>query len=194
MSRTPYVVVPLLVAVALTGATGAQMLLTEPETADASAGYTCWNGGAAQAPEECDLPRGEQGLAWVFPSLDTSECRDPAPDRSGPTKVECRAWVGGTPVTIRYGKVGTVEGGRTYFKRTYADGARAESKAPDGSVNRYVWRLREPTRSGTWSLTSMYREHPFFVTVEAPTAKVRDRAFRRLVEMRDPAEVRATVG
>ncbi|WP_435741820.1 hypothetical protein [Nocardioides sp. SYSU DS0663] len=193
MARTPYIVVPLLVAVALSGATGARMLLSEPDPADAGATVECWDGLRTDSLENCSRPRSEEGLAWVFPSLDTAECEDPHPDRTGPAKVECEESIGRKPVTIRYGAVGEVEGGRSYFEKTYADGARAEAKAPDGSVNRYVWRLPEPTPSGDWVLTSMYREHPFFVTVEAPTARARDRAFKRFVEMRDPGEVRGTV-
>lgn len=196
MSRTPYVVVPLLVALALTGATGAQMLFADPDPADASEVVACWDGASAESFADCSRPRGEAGLAWVFPSLDTAKCSDVRSEdrRRGPLKLTCVETVGSVPVTVRYGAVGAVKGGLSYYEERYAAGNRTEARAPDGSVNRYVWRLREPTGDGVWLLSSMYRQHPFFVTVEAPTRAARDRAFKRLVEMRDPDEVRGVGG
>ncbi|MBC9732320.1 hypothetical protein [Nocardioides marmotae] len=192
MSRTAVVVVPLLVLLVGTGGLGARMLLADPDEADASAGPArCWDGSTSDdGVEGCSRPRGLDGLAWVFPSVDLDDRACTGVEEGRIARWTCRARAGGEPVTLTYAAVPDARKAVRRLDRTYADGDRAPARAEDGSVNRWVWRLSEPDESGRWLLTSAYREHPYSVRVAAPSARARDLALRELVEHRDPAEVR----
>ncbi|MDN4172130.1 hypothetical protein QWY28_04175 [Nocardioides sp. SOB77] len=192
MSRTPLVVVPLVVLLLAAAGFGARLLLADPDAADASGGPArCWDGTSSRdGVAGCSRPRGLEGLAWVFPSIDLDDPACSGAEGERRTTWRCRVRVAGAPVVVTYAAARDVRGNLRRLRRVYAAGDRAAARAADGSVNRWVWRLPEPDGSGLVRLTSAYREHPYAVTVAAPTVQARDLALRRVVEQRDPAEVR----
>ncbi|MDN4161242.1 hypothetical protein [Nocardioides abyssi] len=190
MGRTTLVVAPLLVLLVVAGATGARLLLAEPERADASGAVTCWDGSSASRVADCSRPRGLAGLAWVFPSADLDDPACRGGERRGGARWRCTLTVGGTPVEVVYAGARDARSTLRRVERTYAGGDRAAARAADGTVNRWVWRLAEPDATGSWVVTSVYRQHPWSVTVAAGTRRARDLALRTLVEQRDAAEVR----
>lgn len=126
----------------------------------------------------------------MFPSVDLDDLACRGSERGRTARWRCWVRVEGVPAVVTYAVARDVSSNLRRVRRTYAGGDRAVARAPDGTVNRWVWRLREPDPSGAWVLTSVYRRHPYRVTVSADTRRARDRALRTLVEHRDPAEVR----
>lgn len=192
MTRTPLVVVPLVVLLVATAGLGARMLLAEPDRADASGGpATCWDGSTSRTGVDgCSRPRGLAGLAWVFPSIDLDDQACSGREDGRTATWRCRVRVEGVPTLLRYVAARDTRTSLARARRMHAGGDRTEARAPDGSVNRVVWRSPDPDAEGRMSLTSAYRGHPYSVTVVAGTQRARDRALRTLVEHRDPADVR----
>jgi hypothetical protein len=147
----------------------------------------CWDGTSAATPAQCPALTGSAGLAWVFPSVDRDECTDEGKGPGKPAKWVCRVPLadGGT-VRIRYREHKSVDKGLAKLSRTYGEKSRDEVLSERDDVVRYVWRAPEADSDGRWSLSSMYAEHPWSVTIKGDSADDVEDALTDAVEFRNP--------
>lgn len=185
--RSLIVLVPLVAVVVVAAGIGASKLWAElPEDAAVSPEVTCWNGSTATL-EECPEPRGRAGLRWVFPSFTPgdsrcSEVRRRARDEARPLEFACQSSFDQRPLTITYSARTSLEQGLAFIERS--SGVEGE---PDADGERLVFRSPRADDDGLFRVTVAYAEHPYSVTVAAPTADVRDTALDELVRFR-PAD------
>ncbi|WP_134765775.1 hypothetical protein [Nocardioides sp. 1609] len=183
--RAVIVLLPLLVGIGIAASIGASMLWADDADAPGpEPDVTCWDRSVAPA-SECPEPTGLVGLRWVYPDLParaagcTPEGR--ADEATGTLAYVCTLPLGGDEVRVLYTRHATTEAGLERAARRHP-GVTAEED--DGRV---VYRDARPER-GRWSLTAAYADHPFSVTVEAATARLRDLALSELVS-RAPDDV-----
>jgi len=77
----------------------------------------CWDASTAPTVEQCSMPEGAAGLAWVFPQLSGQQCRPPKQGRSGAVvQVLCSATLpDGTTVKLGYYQWSSVDAGLAYY-------------------------------------------------------------------------------
>jgi hypothetical protein len=179
--RTPLVVVPLIVAVAVAGRVGVEMMTSKLPSATAE--VACWDGGTAASAADCPRPTGAEGLQWVFPGFrpDDDRCRDvlvERPEISRPAMWECVLVVDGRRVTVTYMQLAGVESARRFFDQQFAPRPRAEVATAEGELARYLWQ-RDSARARS-ELATMYAEHPYAVGIRAPSARLLTAALRTI--------------
>ncbi len=177
-TRVVLVLVPLLVGLLVAAGIGAAMLWDDsPPRPVPEAQVRCWDRSVAPVPQ-CPEPVGVAGLGWVFPGLDPAAegCR-PAGQGVG---VVCTVPLEDDDVVLGYRRESEVDAGLARIRGLYP-GVLPER---DGDV--LVYRAPRPD-AGRWSLVAIYEDHPFSVTVEAATARLRDLALAEGVDLR-PAE------
>lgn len=146
---------------------------------------TCWDGTSAATPAQCPALSGSAGLAWVFPSLDPTECTDQGKGRDKPAKWVCKVSLeDGNAVRIRYREHKSVDKALAGFARTYGAKNRDSVLSERDDLVRYVWRAPQADSEGRWSLTSMYAEHPWSVTIKGDSAGDVEGALSDAVEFR----------
>ena len=191
--RTAVVVGPLMAGLVVAGAFGARMMYADPEPASAlGPDVTCWDRTLAPA-DQCTLPTGVEGLAWVYPSFDPQDdsCVDVLlahPEYRRPTMWSCESDLHGRPLRVTYSELTGLETGLAYHEKLFADGKKSAFPGPHGTVDHYVWRLPEPV-DGMYRMAAMYVDVPYAVLIEGSTLRDRDRAYRDLVHQRDPRHV-----
>ena len=87
-------------------------------TSDAPVPARCWDASTAPRVEDCSLPDGAAGLAWVFPQLAGQQCRPPRAG-GGPgvvVRVLCSAKLqDGTKVQLGFYQWESVAAGDAYY-------------------------------------------------------------------------------
>lgn len=187
--RALLVLGPLVVGLLVAAGIGASKLWADPPERDAvSMVVTCWNGVEAPA-DECTEPQGGPGLQWVFPSfrLDDARCQEikrPARDEPRPVEFTCDRTLDQRRVVLVYTARTSLDQGMAFLRRTY-------DASPDEQADgeRLVFRSPVVDDNGNVALTAAYAEHPFTVTVRAPTEELRDTALDELVQFRPADEV-----
>lgn len=179
----------LLVGLLVAAGIGASKLWADPPERDAvSQTVTCWNG--TEAPlDECTEPEGGRGLQWVFPSfrLDDTRCEEikrPARTEKRPVEFTCDRTLDQRRVVLVYTARTSLDQGLAFLRRTY-------DATPDEEADgeRLVFRSSVVDDDGFVELTAAYAEHPFTVTVRAPTEELRDTALDELVRFRPADQV-----
>lgn len=177
--RTPFVVVPLVAAVAVAGGVGAQLMTATIPAA--SSDVVCWDGRSVAASDDCTSPVGTVGLQWVFPGFRPHRdgCRDvlvDRPEQQRPAMWECVRRVGGQRVTVTYIQVADVEEALRYFDRRFGTAPREEVATAEGELARYLWRRagRAP------ELATLYAEHPYAVGIRAGNLRLVTEALRTI--------------
>ncbi|WP_138874734.1 hypothetical protein [Nocardioides dongxiaopingii] len=192
--RAVIVLLPLLVGIGVAASIGASMLWADDaDEAGPEPDVTCWDRSVAPA-SECSEPTGLVGLRWVYPGIPARAAGCTPEGRTGERGREdgqagagdtlayvCPLPLGGDEVRLLYTRHATTEAG---LERT---ARRHEGVEPEEDAGRLVYRGARPER-GRWSLTAVYADHPFSVTVEAATARLRDLALSELVS-RAPDDV-----
>lgn len=146
----------------------------------------CWDGTSAATPAQCPALSGSAGLAWVFPSLDPTACADASLGANKPAKWVCRVSLDdGGAVRIRYREHKSVDKARASFSETYGATNRDSVLSERDDVVRYVWRASQADSEDRWSLSSMYAEHPWSVTIRGDSADEVETALTDLVEFRN---------
>lgn len=183
LRRRTLVVVPLLLGgVAVAGAYGARMMLSEDRST--GAGVVCWNGAAERTAADCSPLAGRGGLEWVFPSFDPDrlDCSDDLSSGDDtnlrPTSWTCEVLVAGTAVRVTYYRMSDPQQATAYQERRF--GAPAEqtpvaSAVGPGEAPQQVWRGRV---RGEFLAVAARTDVPFAVEVAADRPGPRDRALR----------------
>ncbi|GAA4687709.1 hypothetical protein [Nocardioides nanhaiensis] len=181
LRRRTLVVVPLLLGgVAVAGAYGARMMLSEDRST--GAGVVCWNGVAERTAADCSPLAGRAGLAWVFPSFDPDrlDCTDDLATGDGanlrPTSWTCNAQVGDNAVRITYYRMSDPQQAAAYQERRFGEpGGRTAVGSPvgPGEAPQQVWRGRV---RGEFLVVAARTDVPFAVEVAAELPRARDRA------------------
>ncbi len=145
---------------------------------------TCWDGTEVSDLSECSEPSGVEGLAWVFPTFDQDTCKQKSTE---PAKWTCKVTTadGGT-VKVRYREHKGVQGALAAYSSKYGTKNRTAVLSAREDVERYVWRSPRPNNNGVWTVSSMYAEHPWSVTVKGGKASDVEAAFNDSVEFRNP--------
>ena len=147
---------------------------------------TCWDGTSAATPAQCPALSGSAGLAWVFPSLDPTECTDKGKAANKPAKWVCKVSLAdGDAVRIRYREHNSVDKARAAFSQTYGAKNREPVLSERDNLVRYVWRAEEADSKGRWSLTLMYAKHPWSVTIKGDSAPDVEAALTDAVDFRN---------
>ena len=150
----------------------------------------CWDGSSANSLSDCTEPRGTVGLAWVFPSFIESQCTNKSPNGAKPAKWSCRvAAPQGGRVTIRYREHTSVKRALATYDRGFGRGNRTTAKSPRDDIERYLWRARRAGNTGAWTVTSLYADYPWAVTVKGRSRDAVDDAFSNVVEFRNPRRI-----
>jgi len=163
---------------------------TESSTPAEPDGVVCWDGSSVQSARQCSAPTGVEGLAWMYPSFDRSEC-----DRAGLPPPRLTVWQCweytpvGDRVLIRYSEWQSV----ALAEQSYASKQRGSTtsfeRSPNGRVVRTVWRYDDVNREGRVTLSAVYRDWPFSVSIEGDSARAIDDGLDQLVVQRNPADV-----
>lgn len=157
--------------------------------APSTTGEECWDGSQADTLNSCPIPSGTAGLAWVFPSFDPAECTDKT-EGAQPPRWNCSVTVdGGGKVRVRYREHGSLERGLATYSQDYGVRNRSEVLSPREDVERYVWRAPSADNFGFWSVSSMYAEHPWSVTVKGRASADVEAVFADVVEFRNPRRI-----
>jgi hypothetical protein len=132
----------------------------EPAAGGPSGQVKCWDGTGARATDECSLPAGAAGLAWVFPHLSSELCDAPSSTGTGVVLgVVCTTFLrDGTEIHVGYLQWETVQAGVDFY-----EGQQLVSS--DGAGFR-GW---TGTVGDTFTSALMYVDAPFSETVLVPT-------------------------
>ncbi|WP_340537815.1 hypothetical protein [Nocardioides sp. GXZ039] len=189
--RTTVVLVVLIGALAVAAVVGAGLLWASKPDRDAQSDVTCWDG--KEGPEaDCTEPTGVAGLRWVYPELTpkSSDCKalrmPRGSDKQESLAFACDVPLAGDEVRIVYTRYPSPEDAQ------HAASKKHHNMPPEEQDGREIYRDRKPHK-GRWHLTSVYLDHPFSVSVEASTAKLRNLALAELVT-RSPEEIRVRPG
>ena len=155
---------------------------TESASETPAPAFTCWDGTGAAALEECSLPEGAAGLAWVFPQLSLSRCGEPT--RTGPgveVRILCTArFSDGSRIQLGYYQWQSVEAGVDFYEEQGLDPADAEGF--------HSWTGRDG--SGTLKSALLYVDAPFSQTVTLPADARASEADLAALQRRPPEQVR----
>jgi hypothetical protein len=88
-----------------------------PVAQSSEAAARCWDGSAAAAVDDCSLPDGAAGLAWLFPQLPGQSCHAPRPGGHGVVvRLLCAARLSdGTTVRVGYYQWDSVAAADAYY-------------------------------------------------------------------------------
>ncbi|WP_188113316.1 serine/threonine-protein kinase [Nocardioides humilatus] len=149
----------------------------------------CWDGSTARTARQCPAPAGVQGIAWMYPSFERSEC-----GRARPTLAKLAVWQcygqtsSGDQVLIRYNEWRSP----ALAEASYASkdrGSNRELVRSGGRVVQTVWRYDGVNREGRVTLSVVYSDWPFSVSVEGDSARAIEDGLQELVVQRDSADV-----
>jgi hypothetical protein len=171
-----------------------------------SATPTCWNGDPVPAVGLCGRLTGRAGLAWVYPGLDSTDgdCFDDTDELTSTSREigrklwllawECEIELPSGEAEIYFSSLSSAEDGLRWY-----DEFRYEGKATTEVINGRdgspaVTILRRQEEADEWALTAIYTDHPWAVSIEAPTKADRERLFERFGQGRSPAELDAAEG
>ncbi|MEZ0579845.1 serine/threonine-protein kinase [Nocardioides sp. MH1] len=151
---------------------------------------TCWNGMTTSSAQQCPDPSGVAGLEWMYPSFDRRECGPKRLPYPRLTVWQCpKVTAAGDPVLIRY----TEWQSAALADASYASKDRGSHqtfiRSADGDVVRTVWRYDGFNREGRVTLSSVYHDWPFSVSVEGASQRAIDDGLRELVLQRKPDHV-----
>jgi hypothetical protein len=163
---------------------------TDPATAPAPSGGTCWDGRETSSLKLCGLPEGARGLEWVFPSFaaDRDKChRAPAGDDSYPVveSYACFQHALGQPVTVTYDRVNDPRELQRWLVARIGKTHGTKVPGPYGGRCIFTDAVNRPAR-----ITGIYERFPYVVSVYAATPEVASRAWHTLVRQRPPDELR----
>ena len=137
--------------------------------------YRCWNGAETMGPDDCSLPTGTAGLAWVFPGLRGCRAEKPLPDRV--TTVVCAYDTADGPGELRLVEWSSFSAANQSYRQKYGKTAR-----PWRSSWGYTWVARTQR-------TNLYGDGPFSATAKGENNKVKNRMLDRL-DHRRPRDLR----
>lgn len=141
----------------------------------------CWDGSGEQAVDDCSVPSGAAGLAWVFPHLSEQKCGRPteiAPDVL--TRILCTTELSdGSRITLGYYEWTSVRAARAFF-----DDQDLESSEADGFIS---W---TGTEGGDLKSVVLYADAPFSETVTLPADVQASEADLALLLPRPVAQLR----
>ena len=137
--------------------------------------YRCWNGAETMGPDDCSLPTGTAGLAWVFPGLRGCRAENPLPDRV--TTVVCAYDTADGPGELRLVEWSSFSAANQSYRQKYGKSAR-----PWRSSWGYTWVARTQR-------TNLYGDGPFSATAKGENKKVKNRMLDRL-DHRRPRDLR----
>jgi len=153
-------------------------------------GVTCWDNTPAETADQCSLPTGVEGLAWVYPSFNRSDC---VPAGHPPAKLMVwQCWTetsDGRFVLIRYNEWQSPELGWASYTGKGRSSTQSLVKSSSGKVLQAVWRFDGVNREGRVTLSSMYKDWPFSVSVEGESMTSINDALKHLVKQRDAREM-----
>ncbi len=150
-----------------------------------AATFTCWNGTAVAAAEQCPPPTGDQGIDWVFPGMANENCRpkrqDATPGRS--KLVECRFRGDDAVVLLSFWKrTGKATG---YFSTRLGLGSPDVKPASIGEV--LSWQARVP-ESYRFRAARLFTSYGFSWQIKSRDAELRDRLIASNVLVPRPSE------
>lgn len=162
---------------------------TEPASPTTSAtprGVECWDGSTARNPRGCPRPTGVAGLEWMFPSFDRRDC-----NRAGHPPTRLTVWqcwtetLSGDPVLIRYNEWQSVASAEASYDAKNRGFDKTLVRGPDGRVVQTIWRYEGVNREHRVTLSVVYRDWPFSVSVEGLSSLAIEDGLDQLVELRD---------
>ena len=87
---------------------------------------------------------------------------------------------------IRYREHKAVQRPLTAYTAKYGRQNRTAVLSARDDVERYVWRSPSTNNNGVWTLSSMYAEHPWSVTIKGQNADDVESALNNNVTFRNP--------
>lgn len=164
--------------------------LSPSPTDSAPTGVTCWDNTPADTAAQCSQPAGVEGLAWVYPSFDRNDC---VPAGHPPAKLMAwQCWTkspDGRSVLIRYNEWQTPDLGWASYVGKGRSSTQSLVRSPSGKVLQGVWRFDGVNREGRVTLSVMYKDWPFSVSVEGKSMTSINDALKYLVRQRDAREM-----
>jgi hypothetical protein len=166
---------------------------TAPESAEPRT-VTCWDDSVAPTAAGCGKPNGVEGLRWVYPSFDPETCPLVA------SKPARQFWVcttfdtpSGQPAQIRYTWWHDPATGRAHYESKDRPGEtmRTAIYGADGDIVRYVWRYPGVDHDGQSTMSSMFVDLPYSMSVDAANASDREAVFKGKVRFRAPEKLTA---
>lgn len=134
----------------------------------------CWDGSSAPTEEECPLPSGPEGMAWVFADLDPAYCTDISYEISDAVGLDVEAWecpyqeLGATVVYERWPSVREME---DYYGGEQSSG---DTWTLGGEQVGSLWEEPASARYGLPFVASTYADFPYVFSVHAQTAEEAD--------------------
>jgi hypothetical protein len=140
----------------------------------------CWDGSTAPALDQCSMPEGAAGLAWLFPQLQGQQCRSPRQIGSGVVvRVLCSATLpDGSTVRVGYYQVASVSAGDAYYD--------VQGLNRHDDVGFHVWSARLGKRT---KKAVLYADAPYGRTLMFRTS-ASDSAQLQHLQPRSPDRVR----
>jgi hypothetical protein len=176
--------------VAPTGQDPASLPPTTPTTPTIPVGVVCWDGSSAAAARDCAPPAGIDGLAWVYPSFDRAQCVPAGLPPPRLTVWQCsQQTADGVSVLIRYNEWQSVDAAQASYTAKDRSSTRTLIRAPGGKVVQTVWRYDGVNREGRVTLSALYSDWPFSVSVEGPSLEAINDGLEHLVVQRDPGRI-----
>lgn len=150
-----------------------------------AATFTCWNGTAVPAADQCPAPSGDRGIDWVFPGVAGENCRpkrqDATPGRS--KLVECRFRGDDAVVLLSFWKRTPKATG--YFTTRLGLGDPDVKPASIGEV--LTWQARVP-ESYRFRAARLFTSYGYSWQIKARDAELRDRLVASNVLVPRPGE------
>ena len=137
--------------------------------------YRCWNGAETMGPDDCTLPTGTAGLAWVYPGL--RGCREEGSLSGRVTTVVCAYDTADGPGELRLIEWSSSSAANQSYREKYGKTAR-----PWRSSWGYTWVARTQR-------TNLYGDGPFSATAKGGNKRVKNRMLDRL-DYRRPRDLR----
>lgn len=154
---------------------------TSPAASADGAPIRCWDGSGEEALDDCSLPSGEAGLAWVFPHLSEQRCGSPT--RSGPgvvLRILCTTRLAdGSRIQLGYYQWESVEAGADFYDAQGLDAAEAGG-----------FRSWTGEDGGTLKSVLLYADAPFSETVTLPSGVQATEADLAILQPRPPDQLR----
>jgi hypothetical protein len=154
---------------------------TSPVASNDGAPIRCWDGSGEEALDDCSLPDGAQGLAWVFPHLSEQRCGRPG--RSGPgvvLRILCTTrFSDGSRILIGYYQWESVEAGSDFY------GEQDLQSAAAGGFLSWTGQDGESLKSAL-----LYADAPFSQTITLPEDVQATGADLAILQPRPPEQLR----
>jgi hypothetical protein len=193
--RTALVVLPLLGGLLACGVVGSRLLWGQVDSGEpVAATIACWDASMVVDASDCTRPRGNDGLAWVFPSFlpDRLDCRDELelhPEYTRPAMCTCAQSIGDRTVAITYSEVSGEADALRFLDKLHGRQRRGTTTVGAGGSAAYVW---SPSRTGDggWTASLLLKDGPYAATVVADLRSDASKALERRVQVRPSEELR----